>query len=123
MYPNHPLLVGNPLSANWDMTNFNDMSRSPIPQTYPNPAYAGMANPYAGPSYQSAIPIPMRPTGSDQGLGSSAMGRNSSGLSGMSFDLGYKKRACDQCNHSKVRCDFADPCGELTGGTRLSSFH
>ncbi|BEJ15490.1 hypothetical protein CspHIS471_0500950 [Cutaneotrichosporon sp. HIS471] len=28
----------------------------------------------------------------------------------MGIDLAIKKRACDQCNHSKVRCDCADPC-------------
>lgn len=29
----------------------------------------------------------------------------------LGLDLAVKKRACDQCNHSKVRCDCAEPCG------------
>ncbi|KZT57634.1 hypothetical protein CALCODRAFT_271990 [Calocera cornea HHB12733] len=27
-------------------------------------------------------------------------------------ELDDKRRACDQCNHSKVRCDFGIPCGK-----------
>jgi hypothetical protein len=56
----------------------------------------------------------MRLTGSEQGMASSTMGRNTSmgAWPGLGFDFGFKKRACDQCNHSKVRCDFNDPCGE-----------
>ncbi|EJU04773.1 hypothetical protein DACRYDRAFT_114100 [Dacryopinax primogenitus] len=27
-------------------------------------------------------------------------------------DMDDKRRACDQCNHSKVRCDFGIPCGK-----------
>lgn len=30
----------------------------------------------------------------------------------MGYEIPVKKRACDQCNHSKVRCDFAEPCGQ-----------
>lgn len=60
----------------------------------------------------------MRVTGSEQGSSSSGnMGRNPGygPLAGVpvGYDFGYKKRACDQCNHSKVRCDFADPCSEF----------
>ena len=44
------------------------------------------------------------------------------GVSQAAWDLGLKKRACDQCNHSKVRCDFGDPCGECST-SRLTSAH
>jgi len=54
--------------------------------------------------------VPMRMSESDQG--GAAMGRNSSSgsLNSLGYEFGFKKRACDQCNHSKVRCDFSEPC-------------
>jgi hypothetical protein len=112
MYPHHPLLVGEP--QGWT-SNAPSATAGPSgtmngggDQTaglqHMDPGYG------AGPSGYGAVPMKM--TGSDQSLGSSSMGRGSSGFSTMGYEFGFKKRACDQCNHSKVRCDFAEPCRE-----------
>ncbi|WRT64102.1 uncharacterized protein IL334_001031 [Kwoniella shivajii] len=107
------------------MTNF---SSSPYSQTFVNPSAAattttGTGNPNAilgNPSYTNMnvnVPMfdtpftaaPMRMTGSEQGyssIGQVPVNNNN----GVLYEWGFKKRACDQCNHSKVRCDFADPC-------------
>ncbi|KAK8865884.1 hypothetical protein IAR55_001032 [Kwoniella newhampshirensis] len=135
IYPHHPLLsstTSQPFQAQtWNadpsqafaatagMTNFPS---TPYSQAFVNPA-AGTGNPNAilgNPTYPNPpsfeppfTAAPMRMTGSDQGHGS--MGRNSSpNMGGITYEWGFKKRACDQCNHSKVRCDFADPCLRCT---------
>ncbi|WVQ85554.1 hypothetical protein IAT38_007720 [Cryptococcus sp. DSM 104549] len=64
---------------------------------------------------------PMRMSGSDQGFGGpggpggqpgygDAQGQ---GLQVM-YEWGFKKRACDQCNSSKVKCDSGEPCLRCT---------
>ncbi|WWD17931.1 hypothetical protein CI109_102376 [Kwoniella shandongensis] len=135
MYPHHPLLTGtatqsvqaqtwnaNPSQAFATTAGMTNFSSSIYGQTFVNPV-SGTGNPNAilGNPPFPAVPTfdppftaaPMRMSGSDQGYG--PMGRNSSpNLSGITYEWGFKKRACDQCNHSKVRCDFADPCLRCT---------
>ncbi|WVQ97346.1 hypothetical protein IAU59_004457 [Kwoniella sp. CBS 9459] len=119
MYPHHPLLAS---------SNFTDPSvQAQTWSNNPAQAYASTAgmsnfvNPAAGTGNPQAIlgnPLnpptfdppftaqPMRITESDQGY-TSAINVPPTGIT---YEWGFKKRACDQCNHSKVRCDFADPC-------------
>lgn len=94
MYPNHPLLAGTPqpvqqpgTPVSWDLNALGTM-------------------PY---SFNGLKP-------EQQGMTSVAMGRHGSlsSLSSLGFEFGFKKRACDQCNHSKVRCDFQEPCARCT---------
>jgi type II secretory pathway pseudopilin PulG len=112
MYPNHPLL--NSTSPNvplqqWVPTSapMTDMYGSPI-DTYSNPI---LSAPPAG-GFDIGRSGSMRMSSSDMGASSSSMGRMESGSSVGSYDYGYKKKACDQCNHSKVKCDFTYPCGK-----------
>ncbi|WWC86212.1 uncharacterized protein L201_001085 [Kwoniella dendrophila CBS 6074] len=106
------------------------LSSSPYGQAaFVNPA-TGTGNPNAilgmpayttNPNNVNTVPTfnppftaaPMKITGSEQGY--SSIGQvpvhNSNGIL---YEWGFKKRACDQCNHSKVRCDFADPCLRCT---------
>ncbi len=117
MYPHHPLLGGAP-GLGWTSNGTagingvtpphfsNPISSSALPGAIDNPMYAnGFTPPFTA--------VPMRPSGSEHGC--SSMGRGQS-LSSMGSEFGYKKRACDHCNQSKVRCDFSDPC-------RASYFH
>lgn len=122
MYPHHPLLSNTPLqsSSSWQ-SEFSPVSTGnslngmlsgslPPPRFPPEyPSMPGQTGLQSGALPQMYSGTPMRMTGSDQTVGSSSMGR---GWSGGVFDYGLKKRACDQCNHSKVRCDCAEPCGE-----------
>ncbi|WWC58596.1 uncharacterized protein I303_101139 [Kwoniella dejecticola CBS 10117] len=143
MYPHHPLLNGqNPADPyqtqiqTWSnnpsqayattATMTNNLSSSPYAQTFANPV-TGTGNPNAilgNPGYPSVnntmsgeeppfTAAPMRITGSEQGY--SSIGQVPlSNPNGILYEWGFKKRACDQCNHSKVRCDFADPCLRCT---------
>lgn len=128
MYPHHPLLAGTPPTmtvpmGSWpsspptnmmgmSMPNFSAQyvpSPNMMPQTIGPNGYVTFQPPFTA--------MPMRMSGSDQG--NSMMGRAGSmgttgGLSNMGYEFGFKKRACDQCNHSKVRCDFAEPCRKLS---------
>lgn len=116
MYPRHPLLNVVPRQG-WfgnDNVNPTDIPLSNVSHAVKStslPSVIGNtvhANEFA----QQYTSSSMRVMGSDQGYGSSSMGRDSSlgSLSNPGNDFGSKKRACDQCNHSKVRCDFSDPC-------------
>lgn len=62
---------------------------------------ANLAGPYSA--------LPMRVTGSEQGLASPNRWQGGYAMS-PTWEWGYKKRACDNCNQSKVRCDNGDPC-------------
>jgi hypothetical protein len=112
MYPNHPLL--NSTSPNvplqqWVPTSapMTNIYGSPI-DTYSNPI---LSAPPAG-GFDIGRSGSMQISSSDMGASSSSMGRMESGSSVGSYDYGYKKKACDQCNHSKVKCDFTYPCGK-----------
>ncbi|WVQ62243.1 uncharacterized protein L199_000382 [Kwoniella botswanensis] len=119
----------NPSQAFATTAGMTNLSSSPYGQTFVNPV-TGTGNPNAilgNPTYPAnhsnndMLPpfdppftaAPMKITGSEQGY--SSIGHvplnNSSGIL---YEWGFKKRACDQCNHSKVRCDFADPCLRCT---------
>ncbi|WVR05802.1 hypothetical protein IAU60_002827 [Kwoniella sp. DSM 27419] len=119
MYPHHPLLS--------TVTPFYPQPQAQTWNGDPSQAYAstaamtGFVNPVAGTGNPNAIlgntPYPptfdapytaqaMRMSGSDQGYTSSI----NMPPSGITYEWVSKKRACDQCNHSKVRCDFSDPC-------------
>jgi hypothetical protein len=129
MYPHHPLLAGTP--HGWtsnppppaiprfsQTTGFDGI----IPPSFSNP-FEVTQQPMNIPMYENpmydvgpstfTVPIDapsMQISGSDNSLSSSSMGRAASGTSGMGYEYGLKKRACDQCNQSKVRCDFVEPC-------------
>lgn len=61
------------------------------------PAPAGMASLGAIPTtYSSIMPAPLIPTGTPLA----------------DHPEKNKKRACEACNHSKVKCDFQIPCGK-----------
>lgn len=120
LYPNHPLLANSPRTAtsNLGMNAWQYGGTQPGVNGFTGTGadYSTFnANLMGGHSYGMPFTAtPMRLTGSEQGM-TSGMGRvNSGNYLGMSIDYGTKKRACDQCNHSKVRCDFNDPCGKLT---------
>ena len=132
MYPHHPLLATTPQTSRDAQVGH---WTSNLPLSMDNLAYTSMLNnqfapgamgmPALAPNYTQGITssvantfqppftaVPMRLSGSDQG--SAAMGRNNSSgsLNSLGYEFGFKKRACDQCNHSKVRCDFTEPCRE-----------
>jgi len=109
MYPNHPLLVDTPPAAQWAPSP-NNMIGSPI-DTYVNPLLSGTGS---STGFHPGVATPMRWSSSDMGASSSSMNRYGSGGSSGSYDYGPKKRACDQCNYSKVRCDSGQPCSEST---------
>lgn len=111
MYPNHPLLQQNNnawiprMDLNGDP---NAMAFGPtggIPDGKGgllDPSLAFM--PYGMP--MQAVP------GQENHLYSVGPGGVMSMQGNMGYEIPVKKRACDQCNHSKVRCDFAEPCGK-----------
>jgi len=114
MYPNHPLLnsTSSPVPPiQWFPTpapmTMNSFYSSPI-DTYSNPI---LSAPPAG-GFDIGRSGSMRMSPSEMGASSSSMGRMESGSSVGSYDYGYKKKACDQCNLSKVKCDFTYPCGQ-----------
>ena len=132
LYPHHPLLANSPRAAisglggmgvgagGWQLggaqPGVNGYTGTSDYNAY-GTAMMGNANPYNG---MPLTATPMRMSGSEQGMTSGAMGRAGSGnYLGMSIDYGTKKRACDQCNHSKVRCDFNDPCGAFYSPQQL----
>jgi len=97
-----------------------------VSPSFASPYYPGYSPAMSGGMGQTLVPnglapsfqppftaVPMHLSGSEQGyMGASPMGRHSSAgsLNSVGYEFGFKKRACDQCNHSKVRCDFAEPC-------------
>lgn len=107
MYPNHPLLAGTPPPMTWGNPNANGLMRSPV-----NAFNSAMLGTPTSAGFHPGLASPVRWPGADLGIGSSAMMRNESGYASSGYDFGMKKRACDQCNHSKVRCDFAHPCSK-----------
>ncbi|WWC66360.1 uncharacterized protein I206_100261 [Kwoniella pini CBS 10737] len=142
MYPHHPLLtdpnISNPSQSQMQTWSNNPsqafattsamtagLSSSPYGQTLVNPVTAtgnpnailgnpthvgGNSMPVFDPPFTAA---PMKITGSEQGY--SSIGQVPiTNANGIMYEWGFKKRACDQCNHSKVRCDFADPCLRCT---------
>ncbi|ORX39256.1 hypothetical protein BD324DRAFT_321282 [Kockovaella imperatae] len=117
MYPHHPLLANpdlqttGPLQNTTQWSNFTSLDglnsaplTTAVPLTNVSPIQGIDTSAYTG-----QMKFPMQFSTSDHGIGSSSMGRNSSSSSSISYDY-VKKRACDQCSHSKVRCDFAEPC-------------
>lgn len=100
MYPNHPLLQQNGASSQlWTQPAFTLGNG----HQFGTDAMGNLVMPVA---FSSMGPEPVNPHASfDPQLAQSAPH--------MGLDLAVKKRACDQCNHSKVRCDCADPCGEF----------
>lgn len=114
MYPNHPLLAGTPPPMSWNGPGLNGIVRSPV-DTFMNPM---LATPTASTSFQPGLTSPVRWPGADLGASSSAMMHSESACPSSSYDYSMKKRACDQCNHSKVRCDFAHPCSTSLLGPR-----
>lgn len=116
MYPHHPLLAGAP-GQGWTSdgtAGLNGMTPPHFSNVFSSTALPGAAgNPMYANGFPPQFAVPqMGGTGSNQVMGSSSMGRGPSlgSLSSMGYEFGFKKRACDQCNHSKVRCDFSDPC-------------
>ncbi|OCF31099.1 hypothetical protein I316_07230 [Kwoniella heveanensis BCC8398] len=122
MYPHHPLLASssslgsiNPSmqAQTWSNDPAQTYASTAGMSSFVNPA-AGTGNPQAilgnplnPPTFDPPFTAqPMRITESDQGY-TSAINIPPTGIT---YEWGFKKRACDQCNHSKVRCDFADPC-------------
>lgn len=70
------------------------------------PAPAGLASLGAIPTtYSSVMPAPLIPTGTP--------------LADQPEKI--KKRACEACNHSKVKCDFQIPCGKSELSVTLRS--
>ena len=122
MYPHHPLLANPDLqtapphpqtSPQWDGYNMNQSVPGPLTSSVP--LLGTVPNmPVMDQSMQNQFKFPMRFSESDQGAGSSFMGRVQNGSS-PNYEY-VKKRACDQCSHSKVRCDFAEPCREYCYG-------
>ncbi|WOO78567.1 Cell wall integrity transcriptional regulator CAS5 [Vanrija pseudolonga] len=115
MYPNHPLLQTNNVpvwsSGHLDLGGSTGLN---LADSYGLPLDLGALSSQAfSQSYGSA---PMRLSGSDQGIVPSAYASTGAtgGLASRGFELSMKKRACDQCNHSKVRCDFAEPCARCS---------
>lgn len=110
MYPNHPLLAGTPPPMQWNTGNINGVMRSPV-NVFTNSV---LGTPVTGADFHPGLASPVRWPGQELGAsGSSVMSRNESSYTSSSYnEFGIKKRACDQCNHSKVRCDFAHPCSE-----------
>lgn len=112
MYPNHPLLQQSG-SAGWSMDSL-DLQSAQF-----NIGQAGMLGADMSQGMETApgdiaFIHPFMSNGYDPNLVSGYEFSSSmpNGSSMMGYELSVKKRACDQCNHSKVRCDFADPCGE-----------
>jgi hypothetical protein len=117
MYPNHPLLnsASPHVSSNqWFPTSasMNNVYGSPV-DTFVNPILS--APPTGG--FHIGRSGSMRVSPSDVGPSSSSMGRGESGSSVGSYDYPHKKKACDQCNHSKVKCDVTQPCRESLSST------
>ncbi|GMK56110.1 hypothetical protein CspeluHIS016_0211660 [Cutaneotrichosporon spelunceum] len=92
MYPNHPLLQQNTTTSPlWTLPGFSQFG----PDTVGNLVMPG----HFGAIGQEQV---NRHVSFDPQLAQAAPH--------IGLDLAIKKRACDQCNHSKVRCDCADPC-------------
>lgn len=107
LFPHHPLLAGTPSPLFVNTAGVNGVMGSPVNSYHPS-VLGGPAATVNG--FHHSMASPMTWSNSDMGASSSSMTRNESSLS--SYDYGLKKKACDQCNHSKQRCDFAHPCGE-----------
>ncbi|KIR74695.1 hypothetical protein I310_00969 [Cryptococcus deuterogattii CA1014] len=123
MYPHHPLLASRPVqpsiaSDSWNTNPSGSFAAAGMtamsppfdstPQRLGGNFQAFQGQPFLVGQLPNDPPFtgqPMRLSGSDQGM-KTADGHSASVL----YEWGVKKRACDQCNHSKVRCDFADPC-------------
>ena len=119
MYPHHPLLAGPPSGQAWYgegagmSIGATAISAPQFANLFVNTALPGMGGNILNGTIQPPFTaVPMRLSGSDQGVGSANARAMTTGpnLTNLEYDFGYKKRACDQCNHSKVRCDFAEPC-------------
>jgi hypothetical protein len=120
MYPNHPLLNPGGGGGGFAAVDFNFGMGGLPADVIPHPhhhqlagmpffgagaggGYAVMAAPASAYDLASTVPHPL--------------------LSAAGYELSTKRRACDQCNHSKVRCDFADPCGACTSSSTPSYLH
>lgn len=116
MYPNHPLLQQN----NNAWIPRMDMNGDPNAMAF-GPAggipdgKGGLLDPsLAFMSY--GMPMQGVP-GQENQLYNVGPGGVMAMQSNMGYEIPVKKRACDQCNHSKVRCDFAEPCGKSNDDT------
>jgi len=135
MYPHHPLLAGNQgMTVNGIAAGSSEGWNNGMPP----PSGSGSQNQMqitGGVSNSTYIPGQNYGSGYDGQSGMTGTingplegyvnGIPQSQLAGMGYELAYKKRACDQCNHSKVRCDFEEPCGEsafLTYSTFLLGY-
>lgn len=116
MYPNHPLLAGTPPPMPWATAGVNGMTGSPI-NHFQHPMLGSTPNPATG--FHMGMAPSMTWSATDMGVSSSSMGRNDSGLSSQ-YEYGVKKRACDQCNHSKVKCDCGHPCSKSSSRSRMA---
>lgn len=101
MYPNHPLLQQNtansqPWAQSFSLGHANQFATDPMGNlnimTSNFSAPIGSEMSPVSQTFDPSLTNPAPPLG---------------------LDLAAKKRACDQCNHSKVRCDCAEPCGEF----------
>lgn len=117
MYPNHPLLQQNH-PASWSATQL-DLGAGAGGTTYGVDIPAtqlGSLDSHSAISFGHPFgATTMHYSGSEHGSSTSPVAFGSSmpsSLSSLGFESSLKKRACDQCNHSKVRCDFAEPCGK-----------
>ncbi|TYJ54946.1 hypothetical protein B9479_004358 [Cryptococcus floricola] len=122
MYPHHPLLAVHPVppaqpgvpQESWNANPSGSVGTFGMMTMSPQPTYGqsvGRPMPVNPPVHSATYPLqpafdlpftaqPLNMSGSmDQQIPSQSM-----------YEWDTKKRACDQCNHSKVRCDFADPC-------------
>lgn len=122
MYPNHPLLQQQ--NATGWASGAYDLGSQQYAAPLGHSDQMGMQQ-GGGLSYSQSpyVSTAMRLSGSDQGgtmtFAPTAFATSlpntfhgSHQPSAVGFEPFVKKRACDQCNHSKVRCDFAEPCGE-----------
>lgn len=134
MYPHHPLLASRPVQPSIASNSWNSnpggsfaaagmMAMSPpFDPTIQRPG--GNIQPYqVQPFLVGQLPNdlpftgqPMRLSGSDRGMKATDVHSAS-----VFYECGMKKRACDQCNHSKVRCDFANPCRKYAQSHQYSA--
>ncbi|WVQ71202.1 hypothetical protein IAR50_000727 [Cryptococcus sp. DSM 104548] len=124
MYPHHPLLAGGPVGPapavsqnSWNTNPSGSVGTLGMMTMSPQPQYnssAGRPMPVHPPVHNATYPLQTTfdPPFTAQPLNMSAPVESQPRVpsQGVYEWDASKKRACDQCNHSKVRCDFADPC-------------
>ncbi|RXK38451.1 hypothetical protein M231_04216 [Tremella mesenterica] len=127
MYPNHPLLANPPQpsqvlpfgAAGWTSGQMSIGPSGDLNHLMPDLSVGmGFQGGALGSHFSGLKP-------EQQGMTSVPMGRNGSlsSLSSVGYEFGFKKRACDQCNHSKVRCDFQEPCARCSHRNVMCTYH